>query len=67
MGKGESKVSEVGIFGAMGLSLFATIGHTLTNEQCCDRYNWIWLSLFGISVLILSGAVVNFDPKRWLR
>lgn len=67
MAKGEAKVSETGIFCAMGIALFATIGQTLASDRCCDRYNWVWLGLFGLSVLTLSGAVVDFDPKRWLK
>ncbi len=51
----------------MGLSLFATLGHGLTTERCCDRYNWIWLGIYALAVLTLSAAAVNFDPKRWLK
>jgi hypothetical protein len=63
----DQEVSEPGIFAAIGLSLIATFGQCLTTERCCDHYNAIWLAMYGLAILILAGASVNFNPKRWLR
>jgi hypothetical protein len=61
------KVSEPGIFAAVGMTLLGTIGHFLTQDRLSYRYDYFWLACFVFALLTLSGAVVNFDPKRLLK
>ncbi|HEY0866047.1 MAG TPA: hypothetical protein VGE01_01640 [Fimbriimonas sp.] len=61
------KVSATGIFSAVGMTLVGTIGHFLTQSRGDVRLDWIWIAMFVISLFTLSGAVVNFDPKRILK
>lgn len=61
------KVSETGMFGALGLTMVATLGHFLTQHRADTRLDVLWIVLFALSLLTLSGAAVNFDPKRLLK
>jgi hypothetical protein len=63
----DSEISEVGIFAAVLLSLVATIGSFVTNGRQINNLDWLWITVFAISLLTLSGAVVNFDFKRLLK
>lgn len=59
-------ISPGGIICAVAFAFVALVGQSLTTERNCDHYNWAWLAIYVLAVLTLSGAVVNFDPKRWL-
>jgi len=61
----DSKVSEGGFVAAVVLSLLGTMGHFLTEGKFFHRYDSLWLVLFVGSFLTLSGAVVDFDLRRW--
>jgi hypothetical protein len=61
------KVSQNGMFAALGIALMATLGHVVTAERTFNRFDMLWLSMFVLSIFVLSGAAVNFDPKRWLK
>ena len=67
MGMGQGEVSREGVFGAAGLSLIATVGQCFTTDRFCNHYNWLWLTMYCLAVVTLSAAIVDFDPKRWLR
>lgn len=60
----QEKVSETGIFMAVGFTMVGTIGHFLTANLQDVRLDGLWIVMFVLSLLTLSGAVVNFDPKR---
>lgn len=62
-----SEVHEGGVLAAAFFSLFATCGYFLTNGRTSISYDWLWISIFGLSLLTLSGAVVNFDFRRIVR
>lgn len=55
------------MLGAVGLSLFGTVGHFLTDGRVDASVQWFWIAVFGLALLLLAGAAVNFDPKRWLK
>ena len=63
----ESEVSESGVLFAVFLSLVATAGYCLTNGRTIVSLDWVWISLFGLSLLTLSASVVNFDLKRLVK
>jgi hypothetical protein len=64
---GDSEISEAGIFAAVFLSLVATIGAFLTSGRMINNYDWLWIGVFLLSLVTLSGAVVNFDLKRLIK
>ncbi len=66
MSEGE-EVCKRGLFGAAGMALFGTVGSTLTDGHFFHRLDAFWITVFACSILMLSGAAVNFDPRRWLR
>jgi hypothetical protein len=64
---GENKISRTGIITALFLCLVATVGALFTNGRMIDDYDGVWLVTFGGSLLTLSGAMVDFDPKRLIK
>jgi hypothetical protein len=60
----ETQVHQGGMYSAAGLSMFGTIGYFVSSAQMVANWNWLWIALFAVSLMLLSGAVVNFDPKR---
>jgi hypothetical protein len=63
----ESNVSTKGLLFAAFLALVGTTGSFFTNGRLIHDLDWLWLSLFASSVMVLSGAAVNFDPKRLIK
>jgi hypothetical protein len=63
----ESEISEAGMIVAAVLALVATIGTFATNGRQIGGLDWLWLGVFALSLLTLSGAVVNFDLKRLIK
>ena len=64
---GDTQINEAGIVAAVFLSLIATIGAFLTNGRMIHQFDWLWLGVFGMSLLALSGAVVNYDFRRLIK
>ena len=62
-----NEVSEWGLYLAVGLSLVATIGAIICHANLEMRFDLVWLTVFACSLLTLSGAAVNFDPKRLIK
>ena len=63
----DSEINEGGIFVAVFLSLVATVGAFLTSGRMINNLDWVWIGIFAVSLLTLSGAVVNFDFKRLIK
>jgi hypothetical protein len=63
----DQKVSHIGLFAAAFIALVATIGTYLTTGRFIERYDALWVGLFAVSLATLSGAAVNFDPKRLIK
>lgn len=63
----EEEVNAGGILAATLLALVGTVGYYLTNERTTLVPAWVWLAIFGAALLTLSGAVVNFDPRRLIK
>ncbi|AIE85536.1 hypothetical protein [Fimbriimonas ginsengisoli] len=63
----ENEVSTNGIFAATFVALAGTIGHYLTHGRLSSSLEWVWLGVFAAALIILSGAVVNFDPRRIIK
>ena len=64
---GENNISRTGLITALFLCLVATIGAHLTHGRMINDYDGVWLVTFGGSLLTLSGAMVDFDPKRLIK
>lgn len=62
----KDEVNAGGMVVAAVFALIGTLGYFLTADRLVDL-NWLWLATFVASLFTLSGAVVNFDPKRILK
>jgi hypothetical protein len=63
----DSEISEAGIIAAVFLSLIATVGAFVTSGRMVNHLDWLWIGVFALSLITLSGAVVNFDFKRLIK
>lgn len=63
----EEEVNVGGVLAATLLALLATVGSFLTHDEMSASSAWLLLALFGAALLTLSGAVVNFDPRRLIK
>jgi hypothetical protein len=62
----DNEVSRGGMLFAALLAFVGTVGHFWTSHAF-NTHDDEWFLVFAISILVLSGASVNFNPKRWLR
>ena len=63
----KDNVSKAGLFLAAIVSFLATVGSFCTHERLIRQYDGVWIGLFILSLVVLSGAAVNFDPKRLIK
>lgn len=63
----KNDVHEGGMIFAAFITLLATVGAILTQGRLTESFDWVWIGMYGMSLLTLSGAVVNFDPKRFIK
>jgi hypothetical protein len=63
----EQEVSINGMFAATFMALAGTVGYFLTHDRLSISLDWLWLGIFTLALMVLSGAVVNFDPRRLIK